>query len=88
MLDLHKGNCCQILISVGNGMIGILDHYTFFRCGYVLQPEVMRGKDYSPFSKQCLRNIDPLTLTITVSNIDTFTNHYKQYGVRLCVFML
>lgn len=36
------------------------------RCGYILQPDVMRTKDYSPFSKQCLKDIDPLTLTITV----------------------
>ncbi|XP_076111520.1 1-phosphatidylinositol 4,5-bisphosphate phosphodiesterase gamma-1-like isoform X8 [Mytilus galloprovincialis] len=36
------------------------------RCGYVLQPDVMRAKDYSPFSKQCLQNVDPLTLHITV----------------------
>lgn len=38
----------------------------YCRCGYVLQPDVMRAKDYSPFSKQCLQNVDPLTLHITV----------------------
>ncbi|KAL5020958.1 hypothetical protein ScPMuIL_000113 [Solemya velum] len=35
-------------------------------CGYVLQPEFMRHPDYNPLDKHSLRNIDPLTLTISI----------------------
>lgn len=40
------------------------------RCGYVLQPECMRNPKYNPFDKQTLANVDPITLGITVSNIE------------------
>ncbi|XP_012935284.1 1-phosphatidylinositol 4,5-bisphosphate phosphodiesterase gamma-1 isoform X2 [Aplysia californica] len=38
------------------------------RCGYVLQPDVMRGEQYNPYEKKFLSslNVEPLTLTISI----------------------
>ncbi|XP_013381403.1 1-phosphatidylinositol 4,5-bisphosphate phosphodiesterase gamma-1 [Lingula anatina] len=36
------------------------------KCGYILQPEIMRHIDYDPFDKRTLVNVDPLTVTLTI----------------------
>jgi len=38
-------------------------------CGYVLQPDYFKQTSYSPFDKHTLINVDPLTISVTVSQI-------------------
>lgn len=36
------------------------------RCGYILQPSVMREEAYDPFDRYSLRGMQPITLHIEV----------------------
>lgn len=35
-------------------------------CGYVLQPDCFLDPQYNPFRKDTLKNVDPITITLTV----------------------
>lgn len=37
------------------------------RCGYLLQPECMRQESYNPYDKKCLKDVEPITVSLTVS---------------------
>ncbi|KAK3086130.1 hypothetical protein FSP39_013958 [Pinctada imbricata] len=36
------------------------------RCGYVLKPDILRNKDFNPYDKRSLREMEPLTLSVTI----------------------
>jgi len=38
-------------------------------CGYVLQPDYLKQTSYSPFDKHTLVNVDPVTISVTVSQL-------------------
>lgn len=37
------------------------------RCGYVLKPTCMTESRFNPFEKQTLTDVDPVTISLTVS---------------------
>ena len=37
------------------------------RCGYILQPECMRHLEFDPFNKKTFVGVEPITVTLTVS---------------------
>lgn len=36
------------------------------KCGYVLQPDIMRRPEFDPCNKQSIRDVEPLTLSVKV----------------------
>lgn len=51
----------DLSMQLNEGLFAMNGH-----CGYVLKPACMTDASFSPFEKHTLRDVDPLTISLTV----------------------
>ena len=68
--------CCMPLVAAADRAMQLNQGWFLCNghCGYVLQPDYIKQTSYSPFDKHTLINVDPVTITVTVSQLSSWAS--------------